>query len=110
MRQVVFAPEVADDLVELISILVQKDYLSNYELAESYVQDIISYTETVIETYPSKPAPIQFARYGIGLKYLPYKRNQRTTWYIMFETHDDCYFVTFITNSHVSGQFFNQET
>lgn len=108
MKNVIYAPEVVDDLLMLIEILVADEYLSTYDQASSYAQDIIDYIRSVIDTYPAKIAPARFHRYGNSLRYIPYKRNQRTTWYIMFETHPDCYFVTYITNNHVSGQYFNQ--
>lgn len=106
MKSVVYAPEVVDELYELIEVLVHDDYLSTYELAEAYAQDIIDFIETSISTFPSKIAPLTFSRYGDNLRYLFYKRNQRTTWYILFETHESTYLVTHITNNHVSGQLF----
>ena len=40
--KVLFAPEVEEDLFELIEILYAKEYLSTYEFAISYVEDLIN--------------------------------------------------------------------
>ena len=61
--KVLFAPEVEEDLYELIEVLVEKDY------------------------------------------YITYQRNSNTTWYIFFSVIEDIYFVKYITNNHVSGQY-----
>lgn len=106
MKQVVYAPEVVDELYELIKILVNDKYLSTYELAESYAQDIVTFIETNINFFPAKKAPLSFSRYGVDQQYMFYKRNNRTTWYILFETHETAYLVTHITNNHVSAHLF----
>lgn len=41
MIKVVFAPEVEEDLYELIEILVEKEYLGTYAFAISYVEDLV---------------------------------------------------------------------
>lgn len=106
MKPVVFAPEVVDELYELISVLVHEEYLSNYELAESYAQDIVTFIETNINVFPAKKAPLSLSRYGYDQQYMFYKRNNRTTWYILFETHETAYLITHITNNHVSAHLF----
>lgn len=108
MKQVLFAPDVEEDLYELIRILVDKQYLGTYDFAISYVEDIISYTQNHIENYPHKRVPSHFALYGVDTYYIVYKRSSNTTWYIIFEEQEEAYFVTQITNNHISGQHFNQ--
>lgn len=39
--KVIFAPEVEDDLFQLVEILVRKGYLVTYEFAIAYVEDLI---------------------------------------------------------------------
>ena len=50
-------------------------------------------------------APAIFAKYGRDLKYIAYKKNAHTTWYILFEETDLAFFVRHITNNHVSGHY-----
>lgn len=104
MREVLFLPEVEDDLYDLFRLLYEKGYLSSYDLAWQYVQDVVMDVVSNIDSKVKYKAPFSFSRYGRDLSYVMYKRNTRTTWYIFFETHDDCYIVTHITNNHESGQ------
>lgn len=105
MRSVLFSPEVEDDLYSLFRVLYDKEYLGTYDFAWGYVQDMIEYIVSNMEVKVKHPAPTYFSRYGKDLAYITYQRNVNTTWYVFFETHDDCYLITHITNNHVSGQF-----
>ena len=42
---------------------------------------------------------------GNNLFYITYNSNKQTTWYIFFQKTDLCYFIRYITNNHVVGQF-----
>lgn len=107
MKSVLFAPEVEEDLFQLTKILVEKQYLSTAEYAVSYVRDFVQYIKEHIHTLPHKDVSSYFSRYGINAQYITYRRNHNTTWYIIFEERSDVYFITHITNNHVSGQYFN---
>ncbi|MBR4571953.1 MAG: hypothetical protein IKO28_00835 [Prevotella sp.] len=67
MKQVLFAPDVEEDLYELIRILVDKQYLGTYDFAISYVEDMINYIQNHIESYPRKKIPSHFALYGVEI-------------------------------------------
>lgn len=103
MKSVLFSKAFEDDLFDLFHILYEQNYLSTYEYAWDYVEDILTDIEQNIETKLKKDAPTAFKHFGHNLKYITYKRNNRTTWYIFFEERQDCYFVTYITNNHVSA-------
>lgn len=105
--KVVFAPDVEEDLYRLFKLLHDEGYLGTYEFALSYVKDIIDYINEHIEIQSHKKAPIFFSKYGDNLKYIVYRRSKRTTWYILFESNADGYLVTYITNNHVEGHYFN---
>lgn len=102
-----FAPEVEEDIFQLFKLLYDEGYLGTYDFALSYVQDMIRYIIEHIDLQPHKIAPAFFNKYGDSLSYITYKRSQRTTWYILFESHNDEYVVTYITNNHKEGQYFN---
>ena len=108
MKTVLFAPEVEEDLFELTKILVDKQYLGTPDYAVSYVRSLILYIREHIDSLPHKDAPSYFDKYGHDAKYLIYKRNSNTTWYIIFVERANAYLVTHITNNHISGQYFNQ--
>ncbi|MBP3551599.1 MAG: hypothetical protein J6K05_00270 [Bacteroidaceae bacterium] len=102
---VLFAPEVEDDLYALVRALIDKGYLGTYEFAVSYVEDLVNDVVQNIHSKLKKKAPVHFYRYGQNLRYITYQRNAHTTWYIFFETLPDCYLVTYITNNHVAGHW-----
>ena len=103
--RVVFAPEVEEDLYGLIKILVEKEYLSTYPFAISYVEELIADIQQNIHSKLKKKAPALFERYGKDMYYITYQRNSNTTWYIFFSVIGDTYFIKYITNNHVSGQY-----
>lgn len=102
--KVAFAPEVEDDLYELMDTLVRKNYLRTYEFAISYVEDLVEDILLNIHTKLKKKAPAYFERYGKDLYYITYRRNNNTIWYVFFVTKQDTYLVTYITNNHVVSQ------
>ena len=107
MKHVLFAPEVEQDLYRFIRILVGEDYFSAYNYAAMYVQDMVAYIQKYLPIVNAKPAPQFFSRYGVNLQYIIYKKSPRTTWYVLFEEHETLYHVTYITNNHIAGKYFN---
>ena len=97
--RVVFAPEVEEDLYGLIKILVEKEYLG------TYLEELIADIQQNIHSKLKKKAPAFFERYGKDMYYITYQRNSNTTWYIFFSVIGDTYFIKYITNNHVSGQY-----
>ena len=61
--KVLFAPQVEDDLFNLVEILVQKGYLGTYEFAISYVEELVDYIQTHIHIGLKKKAPTFFNQY-----------------------------------------------
>jgi len=98
--KVIFAPEVENDLFELVELLVRKGYFGTYDFAISYVEDLINYIQTKIHIKLKKKAPINFCIYGSDLWYITYRRNTNTTWYIFFEQLDDLFWIKYISNNH----------
>ncbi len=101
--KIVFAPEVEDDLFELVEILVDKGYLGTYGFAISYVEDLVSFIQTNIQKCIRIKAPSSFHQFGSDLWYISYQRNANTTWYIFFTQIGDVYWVKYITNNHVAA-------
>ena len=109
MKRVVLSHEFVDELEELFDILVERGFLSYDEYALQYIDDIEQFINSSIHAYPKRKAPVLFAKYGKDLKYIAYRKNAHTTWYVLFEETDYAFFVRHITNNHVSGQYFNTE-
>ena len=107
MKRIVLSHEFVDELEELFDILIEEGFFSYDEYALKYIDDIEQFIISSIHAYPKRKAPAIFAKYGHDLKYIAYKKNTRTTWYILFEETDSAFFVRHITNNHVSGQYFS---
>ncbi|MES2240340.1 MAG: hypothetical protein V4497_08795 [Bacteroidota bacterium] len=96
--KIFYKAEVENYINELIYILYKENYFSYLENAIEYKDRIIDFIEQNIASFPSKTTPL--ALYHLGSKYIFYKSNQRTTWYIFFEKKENQYLITFITNNH----------
>ncbi|MCM0664711.1 hypothetical protein [Flavobacterium tyrosinilyticum] len=96
--EVVFTPSVISYLDNLVLILYKKEYFGFIESAEEYVDAIYDVVPERIKKSPHKktPKPLQY----LGLNYIFYKSNARTTWYIFFEKRNQNYLITGILNNY----------
>lgn len=106
MKEVKYDKTVILYLDELTDILIEKEYFSFYDTSVEYIWDLISYVKNNINSLPYKKAPAYFSKYGKKMFYISYHRNQRTTWYILFEKTNAHFLIRYITNNHKEGQFF----
>jgi len=96
--KITYTSEVIAYLDDLVKILYKKEYFGFIKSAEEYVSQI----------YDSVPGNLKAKNYKIspkglknlGSKYIFYKANSRTIWYIFFENKDEKYIITGIINSH----------
>jgi hypothetical protein len=95
---ILYQPEVESYLNELTFILFKEEYFSYLENSILYKDKIIDFIEENIEHFPSRKTPAQLKNYGS--RYVFYKSNQRTTWYVFFENKNNNYLITNIINSH----------
>lgn len=98
MEKIVFSQNVLNYFDDLISILFYEDYFSFEENAQLYVDNIVEFIYDSIENFPCKISPKKL-KY-LGSKYIFFKANSRTLWYIFFENKDEKYIITGILNSH----------
>lgn len=106
MREVKFDKLALLFLEDLANLLIDKEYFSFAETADNYIDDLVVFILNNIHTLKHKPAPSHFVKYGKGMFYISYNRSNRTSWYIFFEKTDYHYLIRYITNNHVSGQYF----
>lgn len=103
---VFYKSEVELFINELIYILYKEDYFNYLENAIEYKDTIIDFIEQNIASFPSKSTPL-FLNH-LGSKYIFFKSNSRTTWFIFFENDGNQYLVTFISNNHTEmAKFLN---
>lgn len=95
---IVLQLDVTDFLENLIQTLFEKEYFGFEASAEAYVAKIYDFIENELIFFPHKQTPEKLIRFGS--KYVFYKVNNQTTWYIFFENKDNRYLVTYITNNH----------
>ena len=104
-RQIGLLPEVADYLEELALNLYEQNYFGSKEAGKEYVGKIVDYAFKYLGILPDKKAPAQFDRYGKNMRYLSYRANKQTTWYIFFQRRDEYYLVRHITNNCVAAKY-----
>lgn len=95
---IIFQYGVLDYLDDLVFILFKEEYFGFMQSSYDYVDKIIDFIENDIATFPSKKTPTALKNFGS--KYIFYKSNQRTTWYIFFENKNNNFLITNIINSH----------
>ncbi|MDR6966728.1 hypothetical protein J2X31_000726 [Flavobacterium arsenatis] len=95
---IVYLPEVEDYINDLVLNLFNENYFNYIENAIAYKDQLINFIESSISTFPPQKSPKALIHFG-G-QYIFYKSNQRTTWYVFFESRNNKYLITFITNNH----------
>ena len=105
-REIVYAKEVELFLDELLIILFEKGYFGFPDSAKSYVDRIINYIEQNIGILSEREAPPYFNQYAKNLKYITYRANKSTSWYILYQHRANIFLIRHITNNHVAAQHF----
>ena len=105
-REIVYAKEVELFLDELLIILFEKEYFSFPNDAKSYVDRLIDYVEQNIGIIPERDAPPYFTRYAKNLKFITYRANKSTTWFVFYQQRTNIFLIRHITNNHVAAQHF----
>ena len=82
----------------LIFVIFEDEYFGFVESSEQYINRIVDFIHSNIDSFPSKKTPIQLQKFGRN--YIFYKINPRTTWYIFFVKYNNDYFVTHLMNNH----------
>jgi len=98
LEKIVFSQNVLNYFDDLILVLFYQDYFIYEENAQFYVDKIVEFVYDSIENFPCKISPKKLKH--LGSKYIFYKANSRTLWYIFFENKNEKYIITGILNSH----------
>ena len=105
-RKIILADEIDLFFDELLIVLFEKGYFGFPNTAKSYIDKFTDYIKKYIGVIPDKNAPKHFDRYGKNLKYISYKANKVTTWYIFYQQKGNVFLIRYITNNHVAAQYF----
>lgn len=96
--EVVYSVGTKKYLRDLVYLLFQNEYFGFEEEAKKYVDKITFFIEENISTYPSRKSTEEFKKFGE--KFILYKANSQTSWYIFFDQNEHKYLIKFITNNH----------
>jgi hypothetical protein len=105
-REVNYTQEVDLFFAELAHTLFARGYFGYMDTARAYAERLYVYTQQYVGILLGKDAPPEFVRYGKELKYIAYRANKATTWYILYRQQGNRFLVCHITNNHVAGQYF----
>jgi len=105
-KEIIYAKEVELFLNELLLLLFEKGYFSYPENAKSYVDKIFTYVEKNIGMLSDRDAPSYFIKIAKNLKYITYRANKSTTWYVLYQQRGNLFLIRYITNNHVAAQHF----
>jgi hypothetical protein len=97
MGKVIVSEFVEYSLKKITKALYENEYFAYIEDSENYVQNLREFFLSIPE---QKARKIVNKRYGNF--YCKYKHNNKTTWYVGFDTEDDVYLIKFLTNNHSS--------
>ncbi|WP_291285946.1 hypothetical protein [Flavobacterium sp.] len=98
MEKIIFEKEVLNSFEDLVFALFKEEYFGFLESSQNYVGKIVDFVISGISSFPHKKTPksLQY----LGLHYVFYKTNGRTTWYIFFDKKDQNYLITGIINNY----------
>ena len=85
-------------LDELAEVLYGEKYFNYIEDVDHYIDKIYDFIDKNIEYPISKTSPEKFKKFGE--KYLRYKANNQTSWYIFFDQKGNRFLVNHILNNH----------
>ena len=107
--QVIVSPKVQDYLDSLVPILYEKEYFGFVDSATTYVHELLDDIKTNLPKRLHKPAPAHFDKYGKGLYYASFRKNNQTEWYAFFSKHNEngeiVYFVRHVENNHTAARY-----
>ena len=97
-KVVIFSDDFHHSLEELVEILYDEDYFGFKIDCHLYVDKIYDIIESSIDYPISRNSPESFQK--CGKKYLRYKANNHTFWYIFFDEKDNRFLINHILNNH----------
>jgi hypothetical protein len=103
--RVVFSSGTGEYLYEMVEILYQLGYFGHKENAVRYVIGLAHEIRDTLPNRQKKQAPPYFNRYGKGMYYSVFKKNNNTSWYVFFNYEDDIYYIRYIGNNHTCSQY-----
>ena len=105
-REIIFSKKVEQYLDELMLLLFEEGYFGFPDSAKTYVDRLISFVEQHVGILHGRDAPDLFKSFGKDMKYITFRANKRTSWYIFYQERNNIYLIQYITNNHTAAQYF----
>ncbi|ACU08053.1 hypothetical protein FIC_01607 [Flavobacteriaceae bacterium 3519-10] len=97
-KTIIFSQAFHQSIEELIYVLYAKKYFGFKTDSHAYAQKIYDFISINVTMPNSRKSPFNFQQYG--KKYIKYKANSHTTWYIFFDQKGDRFVINYILNNH----------
>jgi hypothetical protein len=101
--KILVTPPVHQQLNDLINILYQANYFSNYDNAVNYVNDLIDKIKHYLPILKPKQPRFHRPEYGKNAQYVTIRKNKYTSYIIFFLQKGNTYIITYIGNNHTDG-------
>lgn len=96
--KIIYSPLFISELDDLAKVLYRQKYFSFVEDFDVYIDKIYDFIEGNIEYPISRNSTKKFLHYG--KKFLRYKANNQTSWYIFFDQKGNQFIINHILNNH----------
>lgn len=95
---IIYSEEFHNSIENLIEILFKDEYFGFKSDCHIYAQKIYDFVDLNIQKPIAKTSPLKFCKHG--RKFIKYKANHKTFWYIFFDEKDGNFIVNYILNNH----------
>lgn len=95
---IIYSDEFHQSIEDLIRILHVKEYFGFEVDCQLYAEKIYDFVDYNIHKPISKDTPASMHKFGT--KFIKYKANNRTTWYIFFDEKDNRFLINHIINNN----------
>lgn len=96
--RIIFSDLVIEKLEALLEALIENGYFSFQENAESYVNDLI----TFINSMPQQARYYPAKNNRFGAWYSKFRPNKHTIWFVIFDREDNTFLIKNIINNHTN--------
>ncbi|UFH32797.1 hypothetical protein LNP04_03500 [Chryseobacterium sp. C-71] len=95
---IIYSEKFNQSLEELVEVLFTKEYFGFRIDCELYADRIYDFVDFNVNKPISRNTPDKFQKYG--RKFLKYKANNNTSWYIFFDQKGGQFLINYIINNH----------
>lgn len=95
---IVYKDRFENEIDKLLEVLFVNEYFGFEDSALNYVEKIYDFIKNNISKPISKNSPLVYQKFG--KKFIKYKANNNTSWYIFFDQKEHRFLINHITNNH----------